>query len=331
MDLHLELSLETEAPRIDVALLDTLRIQAPNLSRATLKEYFKNKQILCNGNAISASTTLPAGSHSIQIRGWNPSRAETPRASASENGCFLPVVYEDEDLLVLHKRSGTPSIPHSPEETETAVGAALARHPELVDLGRGGLESAILHRLDTGTSGLIVFARHNEEFTRLRAAWSTPAVKKRYRALVRQRKESEAFSESVWTMGTHPFLLDWPMGHDLGSTKRMVAIPPGLTRSIRGKELEARTRILKTTEIATGLFDVHVEIETGVMHQIRCHLASQGWPILGDPIYHGTPSSRLWLHAWQLILPLRSGAILELQADLPERWATRATENSDRN
>jgi 23S rRNA-/tRNA-specific pseudouridylate synthase len=56
------------------------------------------------------------------------------------------------------------------------------------------------------------------------------------------------------------------------------------------------------------------------MHQIRCHLASQGWPILGDSLYKGDTSERLWLHAWKLSLPAGDGKTLELVAPLPEGW-----------
>ena len=87
---------------------------------------------------------------------------------------------------------------------------------------------------------------------------------------------------------------------------------------IRGRPLEARTEILEVRRASRTqeLYDLTVRIETGVMHQIRCHLASQGWPIQGDPIYRGAPSSRLWLHAWRLEIP----PLLSLEAALPDLW-----------
>jgi len=59
------------------------------------------------------------------------------------------------------------------------------------------------------------------------------------------------------------------------------------------------------------------------MHQIRCVLASLGHPVLGDSIYGGAASDRLWLHAWKLELPLRSGQRILIEADLPEGWERR--------
>jgi 23S rRNA-/tRNA-specific pseudouridylate synthase len=103
----------------------------------------------------------------------------------------------------------------------------------------------------------------------------------------------------------------------------MIAIENERT-AIRGKPLPAQTWIHRVREGTQGMHDFEIQITTGVMHQIRCHLASQGWPILGDPIYRGNPSSRLWLHAWKLEIPLASGARLALQSTLPVDWSTPA-------
>jgi 23S rRNA-/tRNA-specific pseudouridylate synthase len=101
----------------------------------------------------------------------------------------------------------------------------------------------------------------------------------------------------------------------------MVAVTPELPPSrVRGKAYPARTVILATREVAPGLTELEVEIETGVMHQIRAHLAHMGWPLLGDPVYRGTPSRRLWLHAETLEFPLRSGIMLQAKAALPPGW-----------
>ena len=63
-----------------------------------------------------------------------------------------------------------------------------------------------------------------------------------------------------------------------------------------------------------------LEIETGVMHQIRCHLAALGYPIVGDSLYGTVNASRLALHAWKLNLPMKTGGQLLLEADLPPQW-----------
>src|SRR5690606_29289920 len=90
--------------------------------------------------------------------------ASSTEALPSPEGSFITVIYEDEDLLVLNKPSGIPSVPHSAVETKTAVGSALAHYPRLAGVGTRPLEPGLLHRLDTGTSGCLAFAKNAAAF-----------------------------------------------------------------------------------------------------------------------------------------------------------------------
>ncbi len=301
--------------RLDLQLLELLREKSPDLSRAALRELFKERKILVNGRPATAALELPPGNYEIEILAALETGPVVAAAAPSE---FLPVVYEDDEIFVLNKRTGVPSVPQAPDEPETACGSALARHPELAPIGRGGLEPGILHRLDTGTSGLIVFARKDSAFSRLKEAWKTSQVRKTYRAVVRAADE-EALQRLMSALPSLPIRIDTPMGHDPKSSKRMVVVShPGV--STRGPALNAVTWIRAAHELKNGLWDFEIEIETGVMHQIRCHLASIGFPLQGDSVYRGTPSHRLWLHAWKLELPLSAGGCLKLQSALPEAW-----------
>jgi 23S rRNA pseudouridine1911/1915/1917 synthase len=325
----LRLTLHAAQPaRLDQLLLEALRQKAPALSRARLKEAFHAGHILIHGRKAQASQQLVAGTHEVVIEGWDPYEAP-PRAAASSQGCFLPVIHEDEDLLVLDKASGVPSLPHDALEERTAVGAALARFPELRASGGAPLEPGLLHRLDTGTSGLLAFAKTSAEYERLRAAWKTE-VRKTYRALCAKAVAEPGSME--------PQTLRLLLGHDAGSSKRMLAIDPQamserelesfVRRKMRGQALPTVTYLRQLLTVpgasafagSAAIQDATIEIETGVLHQIRCTLAYLGWPIVGDPIYGGAPSSRLWLHAWKLELPLKNGERLSLEAPLPEGW-----------
>jgi 23S rRNA pseudouridine1911/1915/1917 synthase len=317
--------------RLDKIILAELRKNWPRLSRAALKKAFAEDKILLGGATASPSTMIERLPIVIDITDWSPEMAESPKASPSKHGSFLDIVFEDDELLVLNKRSGVPSVPHSSDETETAVGAALAHltatNPEFLEIGRGGLEPGILHRLDTGTSGLLVFAKNDAEFTRLRAAWQNGAVIKEYRALVRESKPASGLERIELSSLTKPLTISLPLAHDSKSSKRMVAITPTLEErnpKIGDEALTAQTTILSASKIQDSFFDLHVSIATGVMHQIRCHLSSYGWPIMGDPVYNGTPSRRLWLHAWKLTIPRQDGSSLKLEAPLPEGWAKRS-------
>ncbi len=315
MKVRFTLNIKSAGIRLDQALLEEIRSKLPSLSRQTLKRCFKDKTIFLNhrpSQACEASHILPIGNHEIEIRGISEIAFADPKAMPSPRGCFLPIMYEDRDLLILHKKSGTPSLPLSPHETETAVNAALAHAPEIAGVGRGGLEPGLLHRLDTGTSGLLVFAKTMAEYKRLRTLWKNGKVEKRYRAIV-------TVQEGAQTLDDLPMTLTFPLAHDRKSSKKMVAYLA--SSKIRGKPLPAETIILKAKELSPprrGHLDLEIQIHTGVMHQIRCHLSTIGWPIVGDPIYGGSPADRLWLHAWKLKIPLRSGTVLSLEAQLPQ-------------
>ncbi len=314
------LSVDQPSIRLDLALLEALKLRQIEISRNSLKSAFHEKKLFYRGIPAKPSQILFLGTHEVTWKNWNPDHFAPPQAHASERGCFLPVVYEDENLLVLNKETKIPSIPHLTSETETAVGAALARCPDLVHVGRKGLEPGIIHRLDTDTSGLLVFAKTQEEFERLSLEWKKREVEKYYRAWVKISSPLPA----------PPVRLDFPLAHDAHSSKKMIGLNKPTRNAIRGKPLPAVTTILalhKTVEVeesqATShetYTDLEIQIETGVMHQIRCHLSTMGWPIVGDQTYRGDHSERLWLHAWRLKLPLKNGVWLTLEAALPEGW-----------
>lgn len=218
------------------------------------------------------------------------------------------IVYEDENLLVLNKPTGVTSVPHGPEEKNSAVNFAVQHFPKLVEIFPDKpLELGLVHRLDTGTSGLLVFAKTSHEFLRLKTIWKNREIKKIYRAWVKKGSFPQL-----------PFEISSSLANSPKSSKRVMIYHP--SKKIRGKPFPALTRVLKSHTQTQNLVDLEIQIETGVRHQIRCHLASLKAPILGDPIYSGDPSDRLWLHAWKLEFQLNSGALISLEADLPEGW-----------
>jgi 23S rRNA pseudouridine1911/1915/1917 synthase len=326
-----------QAPsRLDVAVLERLRASAPELSRARLKDAFRAGQVWLRGKPARPSELLGEGEHEITLRDWDPASASKPLASAAS----IPepqatrdrlVLHEDDELLILNKPSGLPSVPHSAMETDTAVGLALSLCPSLRGIGRDGLEPGLLHRLDTGTSGVLVFAKTSEAYDRIATAWKSE-VRKTYRALTLTGGDE-------WpTVRAHlPSTLKPMLAHDSGSARRMRVVEPFSKAEFRGKPLPTLTHVRETQErdfheTSCPVVDWFLEIETGVMHQIRCTLSHLGYPILGDPIY-GPPvrfdaasrekpflPSRLWLHAWRIELPRKNGQRLSLEAPLPEGW-----------
>jgi 23S rRNA pseudouridine1911/1915/1917 synthase len=308
--LHLRVTVTEPEARLDLLVQKALEAMNRIVSRAQLKKWFQNGQVTYRERAISASHSLPLGEHEITLL---LSTFTSLSASASPKGCFLPVMYEDAEILILNKNHGTPSLPHSPEETETAVNAALAHEPSLSGIGERPLEPGLLHRLDTETSGLLVFAKTQSEFKRLTQIWKSREIDKIYRAI----------TTSPLPFPRTPLTITLPLAHHPKSQRKMIALPPDKTRLHRGNPIPAITRILQATPLgAAPLTDLTIQIETGVMHQIRCHLSSLGHPIWGDLLYGPADSDapRMALHAWKLRFKKQNGEILEVEAPLPELW-----------
>jgi len=204
----------------------------------------------------------------------------------------LGVLAEAGGLLAVDKPAGIPSHPLEFDEKGTALGAVLALRPEVRDAGEDGLECGLVHRLDTGTSGVLVFATGRDAWREARAAFSERRVHKRY--LARVHGELAAACELRLRL--------------VPSGKRVRVAPRGgresLTR-IRPLEPGARTSL------------VEVEPVTGLRHQIRAALAHLGHPILGDALY-GSPLElgRHLLHAELIEL----GALVA-RAPLPPGFA----------
>ncbi len=231
------------------------------------------------------------------------------------------LIYEDDDLLVLNKPSGLPSAPlPKNREERTAVQLAIEIFPDLpTRFPPDSFEPGLLHRLDTGTSGLLAFAKSPEAFAHFRSVWKSEEVRKVYRAIAPILAQ-----EFEGSMGKpiSPYL-----AHDAKSSKRMRAfLGPKAPIKVRGKLLPTWTQI-ERVEALTSNFrsperyaDWQISIRTGVMHQIRCTLAWLKCPIVGDLIYRGAASDRLWLHAWRLQIPCKNEQILHIEAPLPENW-----------
>lgn len=207
------------------------------------------------------------------------------------------------ELLAFHKPAGLPSAPHSSRPTEdSALTRVLAQYPELAGVqGLQSWEPALLHRLDTGTSGVLLFARTQEAFADLRARWKT--FSKTYRAwVIPKTPEARAMLSAL------PHTVEWPLAHSAKSAKRMLAVTPDLPANrVRGRALPARTEIVRVHAQRGEYLDLEIRIQTGVMHQIRAHLAACGLPIVGDTIY-GTPHELgMQLHAWRIMIPGASG------------------------
>ncbi|OQA45151.1 MAG: tRNA pseudouridine synthase C [Chloroflexi bacterium ADurb.Bin325] len=200
---------------------------------------------------------------------------------------ILPILHQDEDIIVVDKPAGMPT--HAADPADPYPADALR-----VLQAQTGLSYLGMHqRLDADTSGVLLFSARPEANRALAAAFEGRAVRKVYLALVMGRPRQP---EGV---------IDAPIARDRDGRYRATS-----ARDPRGRAARTRYRILAArseTGRSTGATLLEVIPETGRSHQIRVHLAHIGCPVVGDPLYdaaaQGLSFPRLCLHAWQLALP----------------------------
>ncbi|MDI6775659.1 MAG: RluA family pseudouridine synthase [Syntrophales bacterium] len=175
----------------------------------------------------------------------------------------LTIVYEDPFLLVVDKPAGMVVHPAPGHDRGTLVNALLFHCKDLSGIG-GVLRPGIIHRLDKGTSGLLVVAKSDEAHRGLAAQFKKHQVQKSYKVLVYGDVEGDQGMIDA-SVGRHPV-----------DRKKMS------TRSRRGREAITRWRVSKRYRVATLL---DVDTETGRTHQIRVHLNAMSYPVVGDNIY----------------------------------------------
>jgi 23S rRNA pseudouridine1911/1915/1917 synthase len=222
-------------------------------------------------------------------------------APLAGEGPPVPIRHEDDHLAVVTKPAGLVTHATAGRRVGTLVNRLLGMGVPLAPAG-GPLRPGIVHRLDAGTSGLIVVAKTDEAYEGLRSLFHDHAVDRAYLALVRGRVVNDAFA------------VDAPLGR---RAARIVVDATGGRRAETAFEVRSRrggTTLLEAVP------------RTGRTHQIRVHLAAVGHPILGDRVYGGGGDDarrlgldRPFLHAWRLsfVHPV-TGERVSLEEDLPE-------------
>ncbi|HVF32694.1 MAG TPA: RluA family pseudouridine synthase [Acidimicrobiales bacterium] len=228
-------------------------------------------------------------------------------ALAPDASVAVPVVHEDADVLVVDKPAGLVVHPGAGHGMGTMVQGLLARFPEIGSLpGLGAGEAdrpGIVHRLDAGTSGLLVVARTADAYHALVAQLAAREVQRHYRALVLGTVEANAGE------------VDAPIGRSDRDPTQMAVATGGRDARTRYEVLERYASPVPTTELACKL-------ETGRTHQIRVHLAAIGHPVVGDGRYGGERPAlaigRPFLHAERLAFTHpASGEVLTFSSPLP--------------
>lgn len=290
---------EFSGKRTDIALSCLIS----DLTRSQVRRLIEEGLILVEGKPVKPSKRL-SGGESVSVVQPPPRPLE-----AEPQDIPVSILYEDDDIIVVNKPAGMVVHPGAGVEDGTLVNALLYRCGGLSGIG-GKLRPGIVHRLDKGTSGIMVVAKCDTAHESLVNQFKSRRVEKVYLAIVagRIKEESGSFSSPI---GRHP-------------TDRIRMSM--MTRA--GKEALTLWRVIKRYRYATL---VDAMPRTGRTHQIRVHFAENGYPILGDRIYGpkrhksdllesvSKSLGRQALHALSLcFMHPRTRERMEFRAEIPE-------------
>ena len=290
---------------LDAIRVDRVISMLTGLSRSEATEMVNEGSVSVNDKVVhKGSFVLEAGQHLVAILPVPEAGVVEPDASV-----LVDVVLEDEDFAVINKAAGQVVHPGAGQRTGTLVAGLLARFPQMQSLSDEGLcdplRPGIVHRLDKGTSGVLVVAKTPEGLVALREQLATRAMERTYLGLVEGHVAEERG------------VVDAPIGRSTRTPTLM---------AVRADGRPARTGY----EVITRLDKPHavtllrLSLDTGRTHQIRVHMSTIGHPVVNDPRYghrrdRRLPEERFWLHSRSLAFQHpRTGGDVVAGAPLPD-------------
>jgi 23S rRNA pseudouridine1911/1915/1917 synthase len=281
--------------------LDRLVAMAAGLSRVEAATAIAAGDVRVDDQVVTVRSRRLVAGQRVQADLAELAAARTTGVRADGTVEFR-IVHVDDDLIVVDKPAGLVVHPGAGHSTGTLVQGLLDRFPELADVGDPE-RPGIVHRLDKGTSGLLVVARTPRAYTELVRQMAAHEVERRYLAL-------------VWgELDTLSGMVDAPVGRSAREPTRMAV-------SSRGREARTRYDVITTYRQPAVLSLIECQLETGRTHQIRVHLSAIGHPVVGDGRYGGAraalPVARPWLHAASLrLVHPTTGVPVAFDAPLP--------------
>ncbi|MCX2727694.1 RluA family pseudouridine synthase [Thermomicrobium sp. 4228-Ro] len=288
--LVLEISEREHGERLDKLIAS----RVTGMSRSFVQQLMKQGAILVNGQPCKPAQRVRFGD---RLEVYLP--PVEPPSDLEPEYLPIPVIYEDDEIIVFDKPPGIVTHPAPGHEHGTLVNALKAIRPDLQV--QPSHRPGIVHRLDKDTSGLLVVAKTEPARLALLEQWQSRSVVKRYTTLVHGVVEPDS--------GT----IDAPISRDPRERTKMAVVA-------WGRPAITHFRVLERFQCATLL---DVTIETGRTHQIRVHCAFIGHPVVGDQQYGGNrpfcvPVPRQFLHARYLrFRHPTTGRVIELETPLP--------------
>ena len=284
--------------------LDKVAAQlCPEFSRSALEKLIVHGQITVNGQSAKTKYKLKVGD-TISIT--------TTQLDRAHDDIDIPIVYEDDNVVVLNKQAGVLTHSKGQFNKEGTVATWLQTHAKALGLHEPEFwlseRAGIVHRLDRATSGIIICAKTKETHVALQKQFSQRTVKKTYLAVIA--------GELPETVG----IIDVPI-------QRNPKKPATFRVGVNGKSAQTAFQVENTITKNNKLYSlVELRPTTGRTHQLRVHMQYLHRPILGDDFYDGEVSERLMLHAQELEITLPGGKRRRFYVDPPQEFAEYAGE-----
>ena len=287
------------SPHHDGERVDRVIAFFSGLSRSKVSDLISKRLILRNGIPIKKGSEIVHTNDEISMPNLVDEAVEE---IASDESIDFEVVFEDDSVIVVSKPSGLIVHPGSGTANGTLVNGLAAQFPDLREIG-DPTRLGLVHRLDKGTSGLLIVARTPEALENLKFQMQERHVHRQYFAIVAGHVES------------NKGVVDAPLGRDPKNPLKRAVINSG-------KYARTHYEIDQKYESPFKVSMLNCRLETGRTHQIRVHLAAIGHPVLGDELYGGRTSfnieNRLALHAQMLtFLHPKTKNLMNFESPLP--------------
>lgn len=267
----------------NIALLEALTNNLPDLSRKKLKTFLKYEMVEVDGRVVTNANHIVLHGSTIKVH----------FSKRVIDEFDLNIIYEDADLIAIDKPAGLLSISNSKEKEFTAFRMV----SDYLKKEKPSSKLFVVHRLDQGTSGVLVFAKNERIKKKLQESWNDIVKKREYIAVVEGKINDKGTIESYLAMN------HFQKVYSTKNTEGWYAITH-----------------YKKLKYNNGYTLLKVDIDTGRRNQIRVHLSEVGHPVTGDKKYGAkkNPINRLALHASVLeFVDPRTGATLKLEAQVP--------------
>ena len=279
---------------LELTRIDKYLSLKTDVSRSKIQKLINDEKVLVNSKAIGSNYKVNLGDK-IELS-FDETKFDY---EIKPSNIELDIVYEDEDLLVINKKSGMVVHPAPGNYEDTLVNALMGRF----ELSHDDIRPGIVHRLDKDTSGLMLVTKNDFTHDKLSSMIKDKIVERYYLALV-----EGTFNHETGT-------IDAPIGRDSKNREKMTVT------SINSKSAVTHFKVIKRYKNYTL---IECKLETGRTHQIRVHMKYINHPVINDPVYSKLVSDNDFgqlLHSYKIKFPHpRTGEILEFEVEPPKEF-----------